>query len=245
MLKRFSRNPRAECVYLAGTMTGWRSTLLIIIVIIACHCFDYQHHHLHQILVSTFNLFIWSDVRWWVNLPGRVTGCASWRCSSSSSSSSSCSSSSSSSSSSSPSSSLSRWSTPQPTTSSPPPCLTEPLAGWTRSTSASVDNASRLGAITSWVQKRVLVRFVSFSRVFLQILINSNRTDTCGVWANIPSFSVIVIIIIITAIIRNILILIPTIIHIQTPVECVRATTPAAGERTATTTKPTMATTLS
>ena len=29
--------------------------------------------------------------------------------------------------------------------------------------------------------KRVSVRFVCFSRVFLQILINSNRTDTCGV----------------------------------------------------------------
>ena len=37
MLKRFSRNPRAECVYLAGTMTGWRLALLIIIVIIALH----------------------------------------------------------------------------------------------------------------------------------------------------------------------------------------------------------------
>ena len=59
------------------------------------------------------------------------------------------------------------------------------------------------------------------------------------------TFTVIVIIINITAIIRNILILIPTIIHIQTPVEYVRATTPAAGEKTATTTKPTMATTSS
>ena len=53
-----------------------------------CRCFDYQHHHLHQILVSTFNLFTCSDVWWWVSLPGRVTGCASWRCSSSSFSSS-------------------------------------------------------------------------------------------------------------------------------------------------------------
>ena len=91
MLKRFSRNPRAECVYLAGTMTGWRSALLIIIVIIACRRFNYQYHHLHQILVSTFNLFICSDVRWWANLPGRVTGCASWRWSSSYSTSCCCS----------------------------------------------------------------------------------------------------------------------------------------------------------
>ena len=85
MPKRFSRNPRAECVYLAGTMTGWRSTLLIDYHRHHCRCFDYQYHHFHQILVSTFNLFICSDVRWWANLPGRVTGCASWRWSSSSS----------------------------------------------------------------------------------------------------------------------------------------------------------------